>query len=97
MNQLPPFALAMMDAPPLISKISVCRTKDVTSDAGSFTFEDGTSGNIVKIYGDVRCFFRCLATYLLGELQKKANEQIAEYLNWNEKKETLLIYYGPKS
>ena len=28
---------------------------------------------------------------------KKANEQIAEYLNWNEKKETLLIYYGPRS
>ena len=58
LNQLPPFALAMMDAQPLISKICVCRTKDVTSDAGSCIFEDGTIGNIVKIYGDGRCFFR---------------------------------------
>ena len=65
-----PFVLAMMDAQPLISKICVCRTKDVTSDAGSCIFEDGTIGNIVNIYGDGRCFFRCMATYLLGELRK---------------------------
>ena len=70
LNQLPPFAFAMMDAQPLISKICICRTKDVTSDAGSCTFEDGTIGNIAKIYGDRRCLFRCMATYLLGELQK---------------------------
>ena len=61
-SYLNPFALAMMVAQPLISKICVCRTKDVTSDAGSCIFEDGTIGNIVKIYGVGRCF--------LGELQR---------------------------
>ena len=67
LNQLPPFALAMMDAQPLISKICVCRTKDVTSGAGSCTFEGGT---LLKstVLGAV--FFCCMATYLLGVLQK---------------------------
>ena len=51
LNQLPPFALAMMDAQPLISKICLCRTKNVTSDAGSCTFIDGTIGNIVTVMG----------------------------------------------
>ena len=42
----------------------------MTSDAGSCIFEDGTSGNIVKIYGVGRCCFRRMAPYFLGELQK---------------------------
>ena len=80
LNQLPPFALAMMIAQPLISKSCVCRNKDVTSDAGSCILEDGTIGNIVKIYGVGRCFFRCMATYLLGELQrgKRTDRGISE-------------------
>ena len=96
LNHLPPFALAMMDAQPLISKICVCRTKDVTSDAGSCTFEDGRLGTLL-ISTAMGAAFIAARQLTFWVNSKKANEQIAEYLNWNETKETLPIYYGPRS
>ena len=91
LNQLPPFALTMMDAQPLLSKICVCRTKDLTSDAGSCTFEDATIGSIVKIYRVGRSFFRCMATYLLvkSKKSKRTDCEISE-LEREEREANLL-------